>query len=136
MRPLPPSVQEKPVYTANTGIPELRDAISAKFKKENEVTYTPDQIVVTPGASEALHIVMQALVSEGDRVLCADPGFVSYAALATLPGAPVGVPLDETLHIDLDKAQELMKGARLFVLNSPANPTGAVESRESIKGTG
>lgn len=121
-------------YTANTGIPELRDAISAKFKKENEVAYTPDQIVVTAGASEALHIVMQALVSEGDRVLCADPGFVSYAALATLAGGrPVGVPLDKTLHIDLDKAQELMKGARLFVLNSPANPTGAVESRESIK---
>jgi len=121
-------------YTSNTGIPELRDAISTKFKKENEVVYPPDQIVVTAGASEALHIVMQALVSEGDRVLCADPGFVSYAALATLAGGrPVGVPLDKTLHIDLDKAQELMKGARLFVLNSPANPTGAVESKELIR---
>ena len=90
-------------YTPNTGIPELRDAISAKFRKENEVSYTPDQILVTAGASEALHIVMQALVSEGDRVLCADPGFVSYAALATLAGGrPVGVPLDKTFHIDID----------------------------------
>ncbi|HNX17095.1 MAG TPA: pyridoxal phosphate-dependent aminotransferase [Methanoregula sp.] len=121
-------------YTSNTGIPELRDAISAKFKKENEVAYSPDQIIVTAGASEALHIVMQALVGEGDRVLLADPGFVSYAALATLAGGrPVGVPLDETFHINVDKAQELMKGARLFVLNSPSNPTGAVESKESIK---
>ena len=121
-------------YTANTGIPELRDAISAKFGKENEVSYTPDQIIVTAGASEALHIVMQALVSEGDRVLCADPGFVSYAALATLAGGrPVGVPLDETFHIDIGQAQELMDGSRLFVLNSPANPTGAVESGDAIK---
>ena len=121
-------------YTPNTGIPELRDAISAKFRKENEVSYTPDQILVTAGASEALHIVMQALVSEGDRVLCADPGFVSYAALATLAGGrPVGVPLDKTFHIDIDKVQTLMDRSRLLVLNSPANPTGAVESGESIK---
>ena len=91
-------------YTANTGIPELRDAICAKFKKENGLQYGPDQILVTAGASEALHIVMQALVSDGDPVLCADPGFVSYAALATIAGGrPVGVPLDETFHIDLDK---------------------------------
>ena len=121
-------------YTPNTGIPELRAALSAKFEKENNVQYAPDQILVTAGASEALHIVMQALVSDGDIVLCADPGFVSYAALATLAGGrPVGVPLDETLHIDLEKAKELMDGARLFVLNSPANPTGAVESGESIR---
>ena len=121
-------------YTPNTGIPELMDAISAKFKKENGVSCSPDQIIVTAGASEALHIVMQALVSEGDRVLCADPGFVSYAALATLAGGlPVGVPLDETFHIDIGQAQKLMDNSHLFVLNSPANPTGAVESRESIK---
>ncbi|MDD1702164.1 MAG: pyridoxal phosphate-dependent aminotransferase [Methanoregula sp.] len=121
-------------YTGNTGIPELRHALSAKLKKENDITYSPDQIVVTAGASEALHIVMQALVSDGDVVLSQDPGFVSYAALATLAGGtPVGVPLDETFHIDIERAKELMDGARLFVLNSPANPTGAVESRESVK---
>ncbi|MFA5331945.1 MAG: pyridoxal phosphate-dependent aminotransferase [Methanoregula sp.] len=121
-------------YTANTGIPELREALSAKLKKENNVSYAPDQIVVTAGASEALHVVMQALVSEGDIVLTQDPGFVSYAALATLAGGkPVGVPLDKNLHIDIEKAKERMDGARLFVLNSPANPTGAVESKESIK---
>lgn len=121
-------------YTVNTGIPELRAAISTKFKKENDLPYNPDQILVTAGASEALHIVMQSLISDGDVVLCADPGFVSYAALATLAGGqPVGVPLDDTFHIDLEKAKELIDGARVFVLNSPSNPTGAVESRESIK---
>ena len=121
-------------YTPNNGIPELRVALSDKLKKENSLAYRPEQVIITAGASEALHIVMQALVREGDRVLCADPGFVSYAALATLAGGvPVGVPLDSTLHIDVEKAKALMDGARVFVLNSPANPTGAVESKETIK---
>ncbi len=68
---------------------------------------------------------MQALVDEGDRVLCPDPGFVSYASLATLAGGrPVSVPLTTDLHIDVEKAKALMDGARIMVLNSPANPTG------------
>jgi aspartate aminotransferase len=121
-------------YTNNTGIPELRSAVCKKFKKENGLPYNPDQLIVTAGASEALHIVMQALVGEGDRVLCPDPGFVSYAALATLAnGRPVSVPLTRDLHIDVEMAKALMDGARVMVLNSPANPTGAVESKESIK---
>ena len=76
-------------YTPNTGIPELRSAICRKFKRENGLSYTPDQLIVTAGASEALHIVMQALVSDGDHVLCPDPGFVSYASLATLAGGTI-----------------------------------------------
>jgi aspartate aminotransferase len=121
-------------YTNNTGIPELRMAISEKFKNENNLSYTPDQLIVTAGASEALHIVMHALIDEGDLVLCPDPGFVSYNALATLAGGrPISVPLTRDLHIDVEKAKALMDGARIFILNSPANPTGSVESRESIK---
>ncbi|MEI7858148.1 MAG: aminotransferase class I/II-fold pyridoxal phosphate-dependent enzyme, partial [Methanomicrobiales archaeon] len=121
-------------YTGNTGIPELRHAICAKSKKENQLSYTPDQIIVTAGASEALHIVMQAMVGDDDRVLCPDPGFVSYASLTILAGGrPVSFPLTPDLHIDVERAKELMDGAKLFVLNSPANPTGAVESKESIR---
>ena len=121
-------------YTPNAGIPELREAICAKFERENDLAFRPEQILVTAGGSEALHLVMEALVDPGDRVLITDPGFVSYAALATFAGGrPEGVPLDETLHIDVEQAKEQMDGARLFVLNSPANPTGAVESEESIR---
>ncbi|WAC04016.1 MAG: pyridoxal phosphate-dependent aminotransferase [Methanoregula sp.] len=129
------AIQEgKTGYTTNNGIPELRAAICDKFKKENGLAYQPDQLIVTAGASEALHIIMQALVDEGDRILCGDPGFVSYAALATMAGGrPVSVPLDPTLHVDIEAAKTLMDGARMFVLNSPGNPTGAVESKESIK---
>ncbi|MDD3111649.1 MAG: aminotransferase class I/II-fold pyridoxal phosphate-dependent enzyme, partial [Methanofollis liminatans] len=121
-------------YTVNAGIPELREAIAEKLLRENALRYDPSNVIVTAGASEALHIVMQALVDQGDRVLMADPGFVSYAALAALAGGRAeGLPLDATLHIDVEAAKEQMDGARLFVLNTPANPTGMVESEESIR---
>lgn len=121
-------------YTVNAGIPELREAIAEKLLRENALRYDPSNVIVTAGASEALHIVMQALVDQGDRVLMSDPGFVSYAALAGLAGGRAeGLPLDATLHIDVEAAKEQMDGARLFVLNTPANPTGMVESEESIR---
>ncbi|HON82071.1 MAG TPA: pyridoxal phosphate-dependent aminotransferase [Methanoregulaceae archaeon] len=121
-------------YTSNMGIPELREALSRKFRDENKLEYQPDQIIVTAGASEALHIIMHALIEDGDRVLFADPGFVSYGSLALLAGGrPEGVPLDAELRIDLEEAKTRLDGARIFVLNSPGNPTGAVETEESIR---
>ena len=121
-------------YTNNTGIPELRDAICEKFKRENGLSYDKNDLIVTAGASEALHIVMQSLVDEGDRVLCPDPGFVSYTALASLAGGrPVSMPLTQDFHIDVEQAKVLMDDSNIMVLNSPSNPTGAVENKESIK---
>ena len=129
------AIQEgKTGYTANAGIPELRSAICRKFERDNHVSCSPDQIIVTAGASEALHIVMQALVNDGDRVLCPDPGFVSYASLAAIAGGKaISVPLTRDLHVDIEAAKSLMDGAKIFVLNSPGNPTGAVEDKESIR---
>jgi aspartate aminotransferase len=121
-------------YTPNTGIPELREAIVAKSRRENGLEYTPDEVMVTAGASEALLLLMQALVDDGDRVLVPDPGFVSYAALAQLAGGrPVGLPLDDRLRLDVEAAKAEMDRARVLVLNSPANPTGAVEPAEHVK---
>ncbi len=121
-------------YTSNMGIPELREALSAKFRTENGLDYQPDQIIATAGASEALHIIMHALIEDGDRVLFADPGFVSYGSLALLAGGrPEGVPLDDQFCIDQEAAKAMIDGARMFVLNSPGNPTGAVEAKESIR---
>ncbi len=121
-------------YTSNAGIPELRDAIVAKSKRENGLDYSPEQVVVTAGASEALHLALQTLVDDGDRVLVADPGFVSYSALAGLAGGrPEGLRLDDRLRIDVEAAKERLDGAKVLVLNSPANPTGAVEPAESVK---
>ncbi len=121
-------------YTVNAGIEELRVAIADKLKRENGLACSPSEVLVTAGGSEALHLVLESLVNEGDRVLVPDPGFVSYPTLTAIAGGrPVGVPLDSALHIDIEKAKELMDGARLFILNSPSNPTGAVESEESIR---
>ncbi len=121
-------------YTFNTGVLELREALSAKFKNENGLDYSPDQIIVTGGAGEALHIAMQSLVENGDRVLYPDPGFVSYRECAVLAGGrPEGIPLDADLHINTEACREMLDGAKLMVLNSPGNPTGAVEDRETIR---
>ena len=79
---------------------------------------------------EALFIAIQSLVDDGDRVLLTDPGFVSYEACIRLAGGrPDFVSLKDDLHINEEMLYEKMDGARLLILNSPNNPTGAVESR-------
>ena len=121
-------------YTFNAGLPELREAISEKFERENSLNYNPDQIIVTAGAGEALFIAMQSLVDSGDRVLLTNPGFVSYEACIRLAeGKPDYIPLTNDLHINQEVFQEKISGARLLILNSPNNPTGAVESPENIR---
>ncbi|PWR75334.1 pyridoxal phosphate-dependent aminotransferase [Methanospirillum stamsii] len=121
-------------YTFNAGLPELREAISEKFERENSLNYNPDQIIVTAGAGEALFIAMQSLVDSGDRVLLTNPGFVSYEACIRLAeGKPDYIPLTNDLHINQEILQEKISGARLLILNSPNNPTGAVESPENIR---
>ena len=77
------------------------------------------------------------MVDSVEKVICLDLGFILGASLAILAGAySVSVPLIAELHSDLELAKELMDGAKLFVPNTPTNPTGAVESRESIKDIG
>ena len=85
-------------YTAGPGIPELREALSQKFKEENCFSVSPQEIIVTSGASEALTIALTALLNRGDEVLISNPGFVSYNALTEmLYGKVVNVPLGEDL---------------------------------------
>ncbi|MDR2855658.1 MAG: pyridoxal phosphate-dependent aminotransferase [Methanomicrobiales archaeon] len=121
-------------YTFNAGLPELRLAISDKLDRENSLSYTSDQVIVTAGAGEALYIALQSLVNPGDTVVYTDPGFVSYAEctkLASGRGRPLSLSSD--LCIDIEQAKEAMDGARVFVLNSPSNPTGTVEPAETIR---
>ena len=121
-------------YTFNAGLPELRVALSHKFKQENNLTYNPDQIIVTAGAGEAIFIAIQSLVDTGDRVLLTNPGFVSYEACIRLSGGiPDFIPLTHDLHINEEVLKEKLTGARLLILNSPCNPTGTVESPETIR---
>jgi aspartate aminotransferase len=122
-------------YTGNMGIPELRDALARKFKKENGLRYSPEEIMITSGASEGLHIAIEALCGVGDEVLVPDPGFVSYVALTTMADAkPVMVPLGENLRYDPETLKEyITKNTRAIVLNSPSNPTGAVQTPAEVK---
>lgn len=122
-------------YTVGTGIPELREALSSKFREENGFSVSPEEIIVTSGASEALTIALAALLNPGDEVLISNPGFVSYNALTEiLNGKAVSVPLAEDLTMKPDAVLErITPKTRAIVLNSPSNPTGAVASRADIK---
>jgi aspartate aminotransferase len=122
-------------YTPNMGIPELRDALSRKFKKENGIDYSPSEIMVTSGASEALHVAVEAVCGRGDEVLVPDPGFVSYSALVTLAEArPVPVPLGKELKYSPEAIKECITSkTKAIILNSPSNPTGMVQTPEEIK---
>ena len=121
-------------YTPGAGMPELREALSEKFLRDNNVRVSPDEIIVTAGASEALHIVLQALVEPGDDVLIPDPGFVSYAALSHIAGGRViGVPLVD-LALDPDVVSErITRNTKVLIVNSPSNPCGSVQSRREMQ---
>lgn len=122
-------------YTPNAGLPELQEAIAAKLRRENRVSVAPEQVLVTSGASEALHLALMALVDPGDEVLIPDPGFVSYGPLTRAAGGrPVGVPLRRDMTLDPERvASRITRKTRAVVVNSPANPTGAVERPEDLK---
>jgi aspartate aminotransferase len=122
-------------YTSNKGTPELRAAIAAKHARDNDFDVDPADIIATSGGSEALHIALEAHVDAGEEVIFPDPGFVSYDALTNLAG---GTPKPVGLREDLTMAPEAVEDAitddtAAFVVNSPANPTGAVQSPEDMR---
>ncbi|NOR59028.1 MAG: aminotransferase class I/II-fold pyridoxal phosphate-dependent enzyme [Methanosarcinales archaeon] len=123
-------------YTTNLGVPELRQALSVKFEQFNKFQVASDDIIITSGASEALHIALLALVEQGDEVLVPDPGFVSYVALTDLSGGrAVGVPLNDTFNLDAETVAEYVTDkTRVLVINSPSNPTGGVQTTDEIQG--
>ena len=125
-------------YSSNYGIPELRDAIAKKLKRDNDLTYDPaNEIVVTVGANEAVLITMMGLLNPWDEVLIPDPCWLHYFYCAQMAGAvPVSVPLREEkgFNPDLrDFRARLTSKTRMIVINTPNNPTGAVFGREVLE---
>ncbi|MWV64963.1 aminotransferase class I/II-fold pyridoxal phosphate-dependent enzyme [Halorubrum sp. JWXQ-INN 858] len=122
-------------YTANKGIAPLREAIAEKHRRDQGIDLDPGNVVATAGASEALHIAIEAHVSAGDEVIIPDPGFVSYDALTKLADAePVPVPLREDLTIDPAAIEDaITEDTAAFIVNSPGNPTGAVSPEEDVR---
>ncbi|GAA5532220.1 pyridoxal phosphate-dependent aminotransferase [Deinococcus aluminii] len=120
----------KTKYTSVNGLPELREAISAKFERENGLLYAPDAVTVTSGGKQALFNAFFALLNPGDEVLIPAPYWVSYPEMVALTGAvPVPVPTTPESGFQLDPAEleaRITPRTRMIVLNSPGNPTGAV----------
>jgi len=123
-------------YTDVGGVPELRAAVCAKFKRDNGLTYEPADVLVSCGAKHTLFNLAVAMLNPGDEVLVPSPFWVSYPEQTRLVGAvPVAVPTSETTGFDLDP--ERLRAAvtprtKVIVLNSPNNPTGAVFSPASL----
>ncbi|MDO4246512.1 MAG: pyridoxal phosphate-dependent aminotransferase [Deinococcus sp.] len=127
----------KTKYTPVSGIPELREAISAKFRRENGLDYAPDAVTVTSGGKQALFNAFFALLDPGDEVLIPAPYWVSYPEMVALTGAvPVAVPTSAQGGFLLDPdvlAAHITPRTRMVVLNSPGNPTGAVFPPETLR---
>ncbi|MXR52492.1 aminotransferase class I/II-fold pyridoxal phosphate-dependent enzyme [Halovenus sp. WSH3] len=122
-------------YTSNKGTESLREAIAEKHARDNDLDVDPEDIIATAGGSEALHIALEAHVDPGEEVVFPDPGFVSYEALTHIAGGtPRPVPLRDDLTLDPATVEEaITDDTAAFVVNSPANPTGAVQSTDDMR---
>ena len=124
-------------YTNIEGIPELRAAIAAKFKRENNLEYTPAQCFVAPGGKSIIYNTMMATLNEGDEVIIPAPYWVSYPDIVLLAGArPVFIEtrLEEGFRLTPEAlARAITPRTKWIILNQPSNPTGACYSREQLK---
>jgi len=125
-------------YTPTAGIPELREAICAKLQRDNQLTYAPDQVLVSVGAKHSLYNIFQALLNEGDEVIIFTPYWVSYPDMVLLAGGrPVFIETREENGFAPDPEalrRALTPRTRAVVINSPSNPSGAVFSRAALEG--
>lgn len=124
-------------YTAVDGTPGLKDAIIKKFIRDNNLTYKPDQILVSCGAKHSIYNLFAALLNPGDEVIVPAPYWVSYPDIAKIADAiPVIVKADIEQHFKITPAQleaAITPATRIFVINSPSNPTGVAYQAEELK---
>ena len=124
-------------YTSNLGLQELRQAIANKLQRENDVEYSPEEIMITSGSSEALIDTLLSTLDPGDEVMLFDPCYVAYEPCVRLAGgSPVHVPTYE--EDDWNPNPELIKKkiaprTKVILLSSPSNPTGAVLSKDTLE---
>ena len=124
-------------YTAVDGTPALKKAIVEKFKKENNLDYTTDQITVGAGGKHVIYNAMMATLNEGDEVIVPAPYWVSYPDMVLLAGGkPVIMECDEKQGFKInpnDLGKFITPKTKWIILNSPSNPTGACYSEQDIK---
>tara|TARA_R110002167_G_scaffold303911_1_gene508075 strand:+ start:7104 stop:8306 length:1203 start_codon:yes stop_codon:yes gene_type:complete len=127
----------KTKYTAVDGIPELKQAICAKFRRDNGLAYAPDQVTVGTGGKQVLYNAFIATLNAGDEVIIPAPYWVSYPDMVLLGG---GTPVVVAAHLEADfkiTAAQLEAAitprTKWFLFNSPSNPTGAGYSWDELK---
>lgn len=122
-------------YTDVLGDLELRETVSMKLKRDNKLTYSPDEIAVSCGAKHSLFNIWQAILNKGDEVIVLVPYWVSYIAQIELAGGKVVlVPTDNQWGIDHAAIKKkINKKTRAILINSPNNPTGAVYDKPSLR---
>jgi aspartate aminotransferase len=127
-------------YTAVDGTPTLKKAIIAKFKRDNGLDYAADQILVSCGGKQSFYNMCQAMLNAGDEVIIPAPYWVSYPDMVLLAEAePVIVPTGVDSHFKISAEQldaAITSKTRLFVINSPSNPTGVAYSRAELESLG
>lgn len=128
----------KTIYTANSGLIELRKEISKYLEKTQRVKYDPvHEIIVTVGGSEAIDLGIRAMVDPGDEVLVVEPSFVCYAPIVELTGG-IAVPIETKAEDNFKLTAEALKAkitdkTKLLILPFPNNPTGAVMTRSDLE---
>lgn len=124
-------------YTPSSGMQELREAISKKFKIDNGLDYAPAQIVVSNGAKHSLNNIFQALCEEGDEVIIPAPYWLSYPAMVNMAQArSVFVNTDAKNNFKLtekDLISKITKNTKCLILNSPSNPTGSLYEKKDLE---
>jgi len=124
-------------YTPVPGLPELTKAISEKFKRDNNLDYRPEQIVVSNGAKQTVYNLCQALLDPGDEAILFSPYWVSYLEIVKMAG---GVPVEVYAGVERDfkptpqqLAEAITERTKFVIFSSPCNPTGTVFTREELK---
>ena len=124
-------------YTPTVGIPELRAAIAADSSSRRGFTTKPENVVVVPGGKPVMFYAILALVNEGDEVIYPDPGFPIYESMANYIGGkavPCPIRQENNFRLDPDELASLVtRRTKLLIINSPANPTGGVFTRDDIE---
>ena len=124
-------------YTPSAGIPELRQAISQKFLKDNGLDYKSSQVIVSTGAKQSCFNAIAAVVNEGDEVIIPAPYWLSYPEMVRIVGGePVFVQTREENNWKItpeDFENAMTPRTKMIIINSPGNPTGSIYTREELK---
>ena len=127
-------------YVPGKGTPALQEAIIRKFKEENNINYSNDEIIVGVGGKHILYNAMMATLNPGDEVIIPAPFWVSYPDIVLLAeGKPVIVPCDEKQNFKITPSQlekSITPRTKWLMINSPSNPTGAIYTREELEALG